>query len=78
MDYKEIFLFWENFGTLAKKRLDVASVLTKTLGCGKNKQGFWKSHPREKLGDSSIAAITIDQEDGKRMQAKPPNNCYQK
>ena len=48
VDFKEAlpFLFAENFGTLAKERLEAAAALTKTLGVEKSRQGFQKSHPQ--------------------------------
>ena len=44
VDFKEAppFLFGENFGTLAKERIEAAAALTKTL----SRQGFQKSHPQ--------------------------------
>ena len=48
VDFKEAppFLFGENFGTLAKERIEAAAALTKTLGIDKSRQGFQKSHPQ--------------------------------
>ena len=44
VDFKKAppFLFGENFGTLAKERIEEAAALTKTL----SRQGFQKSHPQ--------------------------------
>ena len=52
VDFKEAppFLFGENFGTLAKERLEAAAALTKTLGVDKSRQGFHKSHPQGNRG----------------------------
>ena len=46
VDFKEAppFLFGENFGTLAKERIEAAAALTKTPGIDKSRQGFQKSH----------------------------------
>ena len=50
VDFKEapLFLFGENFGTLAKERIEAAAALTKTLGV--DRQGFQKSHPHGNQG----------------------------
>ena len=52
VDFKEAppFLFGENFGTLAKERLEAAAALTKTLGLDKSRQGFHRSHPQGNRG----------------------------
>ena len=48
VDFKEVslFLFGENFGTLAKEKIEAAAALTKTLEIDKNRQGFQKNHPQ--------------------------------
>ena len=52
VDFKEAppFLFGENFGKLAKERLEAAAALTKTLGVDKSRQGFHRSHPQGNRG----------------------------
>lgn len=52
IDFKEAppLLFGENFGTLAKERIEAAAALTKTLGLDKSRQGFQKSHPQRNRG----------------------------
>ena len=76
VDFKEAppFLFGENFGTLAKERLEAAAALTKTLGVDKSRQGFHRSHPQGNQGRGvapSSAAVTTGKGDGKPIQAKP-------
>ena len=43
-------LFGENFGTIAKQRLEAAAALKKTLAPNKWKQGFRQSHPQQNWG----------------------------
>ena len=52
VDFKDAppLLFGENFGTLAKERIEAAAALTKTLGLEKSRQDFQKSHPQKKWG----------------------------
>ena len=48
VDFKKAppFLFGENFGTLARERIEAVAALTKTFGIDKSRQGFQKSHPQ--------------------------------
>ena len=51
-DFKEApaMLFGENFGVVAKQRIEAAAALKKTLATDKGKQGFWQSHPQKNWG----------------------------
>ena len=48
-DFKEAppMLFGENFGSVAKQRIEAAAALKKTLAPGKGKWGFRGSHPQK-------------------------------
>ena len=59
-DFKEApaMFFGENFGVLAKQRIEAAAALKKTLATDKGKQGFRQSHP-QKIGAKGVAVLCI-------------------
>ena len=77
VDFKEAppFLFGENFGTLAKERIEAAAVLTKTL----SRQGFQKSHPQgnRSHGGSSQYSGRYKRHRGWQANAGKANNPRQ-
>ena len=65
-DFKETppMLFSENFGVLAKQRIEAAAALKKTLATDKEKQGFRQSHPQMNWGCSGSRSVYSGQRTG--------------
>ena len=81
INFKEAspFHFWENFGTLAKERIEAAVALTKTLGIYKSRQGFQKSHPQRNRshGDGSQYSGCYNKHKGWQVNTGKANNMKQ-
>ena len=77
VDFKEAppFLFGENFGTLAKERIETAAALTKTL----SRQDFQKSHPQgnRSRGGGSQYSGRYNRHRGCQANAGKANNLKQ-
>ena len=65
-DFKEAppMLFGENFGVLAKQRIEAAAALKKTLATDKGKRGFLQSHPQKNWGRGGGSSMYSGQRRG--------------
>ena len=65
-DFKEApaMLFGENFGVLAKQRIDAAAALKKILVIKKGKRGFWQSHLQKNWGQGGYSSMYSGQRRG--------------
>ena len=57
-------LFAENFGVLAKQRIEAAAALKKILVTDKRKWGFRQSHPQKNWGHGGGSFMYRDQRRG--------------
>ena len=57
-------LFGENFGVLAKQRIEAAAALKKTLATDKGKRGFRQSHPQKNWGRGGGSSMYSGQRRG--------------
>ena len=64
-DFKEAppMLFGENFGVLAKQRIEAAAALKKILATDKGKWGFRQSHPQKNWGRGVAVLCTAAKEE---------------
>ena len=71
-------LFGENFGVLAKQRIEAAAALKKTLATDKGKRGFWQSHPQKNWGGGGGSSMYSGQRRGWQPRGnKVPKKTHQ-